>query len=156
MSRWSLVLLLAWLGSAFAQEVKPPQPAQPPANDQDQQDPLKKQRPTPKASEKEYVPPEEDTSISVTQYSFNPLQSKNDVERGNYYFKKGSFRAAVSRYDEATKYNDGNSEAWLRLGEAQEKLKDAKAAKQAYAKYVETESDQKKVAEIRKRMEKLK
>src|SRR5258707_12858491 len=100
MSRWSLAFFLAWLVPVFAKDAKPAAPVQPAAKDQAQQDPLKKQRPAPKPSDKEYVPPEEDTSISVTEYSFNPLQSKNDVERGNYYFKKGSLRAAVSRYQE--------------------------------------------------------
>jgi tetratricopeptide (TPR) repeat protein len=161
MSRRTPALFFACLAPVFAQDVKPQQPAQPaaPANapaNQDQQDPLKKQRPKPKPSDKEYIPPEEDTSISATEITFNPLMSKNDVERGDYYFKKGKLRAAESRYVEATKYNDGNSQAWLRLGEAEEKMKDSKGAREAYAKYLETESDAKKTAEIRKRMEKLK
>ena len=56
----------------------------------------------------------------------------------------------------ATKWNSGESEAWLRLGEAQEKLKDHKAAREAYSKYLELAADAKNAEEIRKKVEKLK
>src|SRR5579862_460090 len=76
------------------------------------------------------LPPEEDKATSPAKdYKFNPLQSKKEVTVGEFYFKKGDFRAAAGRFSEATKWNDGNAEAWLRLGDAQEKLKDAKAAR---------------------------
>jgi predicted TPR repeat methyltransferase len=60
------------------------------------------------------------------------------------------------RFREATKWNETNSEAWLRLGDAEEKLKDTKAAKEAYSKYLEMASDAKNSAEIRKKVQKLK
>jgi predicted TPR repeat methyltransferase len=60
------------------------------------------------------------------------------------------------RFTEATKWNDGNSEAWLRLGETEEKLKDPKTAKEAYTKYLELASDAKNAGEIRKKLQKLK
>ena len=82
----------------------------------------------PQAVDKDGLPPEEDTSITVPVYGFNPLQAQKEIRTGNYYFKKGSYRAAAGRFEEATKWNSGEPEAWLRLGEAQEKLKDHKAA----------------------------
>ena len=102
------------------------------------------------------APPEEDTSLAPKEYSFNPLQAKKDITTGNYYLKKGSYRAAAGRFAEATKWNDGDSEAWLKLGETEEKLKDHKAAKEAYAKYLELAPEAKNSEEIRKKMEKLK
>jgi len=102
------------------------------------------------------MPPEEDTSISTKEYAFNPLQAKKEILVGNEYYKKGSYRAAVGRYTEATKWNSGEPEAWLRLGEAQEKLKDKKAAHDAYSKYLELAGDAKNAEEIRKKLEKLK
>src|ERR1041385_2302449 len=79
---------------------------------------------------KDGLPPEEDTSTAVNkEYAFNPLQAKKEIMIGDQYFKKGSFRAAAGRYSEATKWNSGEPEAWFKLGEAEEKLKDAKAAK---------------------------
>src|SRR5215469_35116 len=94
----------------------------------------------PQATTKDGLPPEEDTTVSVKEYAFNPLQAKKEISIGNQYFKKGSYRAAVGRFQEATKWNDGDSEAWLRLGEAQEKLKDHKAAREAYGKYLDLAS----------------
>jgi len=121
---------------------------------------LKKERnkPPEKTSDKEEVPPEEDASLSTESYSFNPLQAKKDVGVGDEYAKKHNFRAAAGRYRSATKWDDGNQEAWLKLGEAEEKLKDPDAARQAYSKYLElatNSKDSKTAAEIRKRVEKL-
>jgi tetratricopeptide (TPR) repeat protein len=141
MSRWVLALLAlsAALGSggAFA-------------------DDLKKQRPKDTTITKEEVPKEEDENLSAREYSFNPLQAEKEVRVGEYYFKKGSFRAAALRFREATKWNQGYAEAWLRLGETAEKQKDTKTAKEAYAKYLEVAPEAKDAAEIRKKLEKLK
>jgi tetratricopeptide (TPR) repeat protein len=105
---------------------------------------------------KEQAPPEEDESVKVKEYSFNPLQAAKELQIGNYYFKKGSYRAAADRFREATKWNNGFPEAWLRLGEAEEKLRDRKAAREAYAKYLELDPEGKNAAEVRKKMAKEK
>ena len=107
-------------------------------------------------SPKEEVPPEEDTALTTTEYSFNPLQSTKDVSVGNQYYKNHKYRAAEMRYTSATKWNDGNAEAWLRLGEVAERLKDTEKAKQAYQKYLELSADAKNAGDIRKKVEKLK
>jgi tetratricopeptide (TPR) repeat protein len=117
---------------------------------------LKKDRSQPATSGKEAVPPEEDTSLAVKEYAFNPLQAENELKIGNFYFKTGKYRSAAMRFQEATKWNEGYSDAWLRLGETEEKLKDSKAAKEAYTKYLELASDAKNAAEIRKKLQKLK
>ena len=106
------------------------------------------QKPAPKPQE----PAEEDESLTVKEYSFNPLQSEKEVKIGAYYFKKGSFRAAAQRFREATRWNPGNAEAWLKLGEAQEKLKDRAAAREAYSKYLELKPDAKDAAQVRKKL----
>jgi Flp pilus assembly protein TadD len=106
------------------------------------------QKPAPKSQE----PAEEDESLTVKEYSFNPLQAEKEVKIGAYYFKKGSFRAAAQRFREAARWDPGNAEAWLRLGEAQEKLKDRAAAREAYSKYLELKPDAKDAAQIRKKL----
>ena len=110
MSRWVLALLLASATAVFA-------------------DDLKKERPRQPVATREEIPKEEDESLGEKDYSFNPLQAEKEVRIGNYYFKKGSYRAAAMRFREAIKWNEGYGEAWLRLGEAAEKQKDTKAAK---------------------------
>lgn len=148
--RWIPVLLLAIGAPVFAQD---PQPPQPPAKNKAE---LKRRNQVPSKEEKETLPPEEDASIAVKSYAFNPVQAQKEVRTGNYYFKKGSYRAAAGRFAEATKWNGADPEAWLRLGETEEKLKDQKAAREAYSKYLELASDAKNAEEIRKKLEKLK
>ena len=120
---------------------------------------MKKRGEAPPAQQtgKDGLPPEEDTSITTKEYAFNPLQAKKEIMIGDQYFKKGSYRAAAGRYTEATKWNSGEAEAWLKLGEAEEKLKDPKAAKVAYGKYIElADAKDKRAEEIKKKLEKLK
>jgi len=102
------------------------------------------------------VPPEEDASLGTTKYSFNPLQSTKDVAAGKFYARKGNYRAAAGRYREATRWDDSNSEAWLLLGEANERLKDKNAARDAYKKYLELAANAKNAADIRAKLAKLK
>jgi tetratricopeptide (TPR) repeat protein len=148
MSRWVPLVLLACLAPLGAQQTAPPAPPQKPGE-------LKERKPA-ATSDKEEVPPEEDTALAKDDFSFNPLQAAKEIEAGNYYFKKGSFLAAAGRYKNATRFNEGNSEAWLKLGEASEKLKDRRQAHEAYAKYLEVSPEAKNAAEIRKKLAKLK
>ena len=105
----------------------------------------------------EQLPPDEDKATpQPKQYAFNPVQSKKEAEVGEFYFKKGDYRAAAGRFTEATKWNAGNAEAWLRLGDAQERMKDAKAAQAAYEKYLQLAPEAKNAPEVRKKLEKLK
>jgi tetratricopeptide (TPR) repeat protein len=134
MSRWAWGL--AVLGLALwlpAQTPNPPRPQEP-------------------GVAQEAEPPEEDESAAPREYAFNPLQALKEIRVGNYYFKKGSFRAAALRYEEATKWDPGNAEAYLRLGDALTRQKDKKGAAEAYAKYLEIAPDAKNAAEIRKRI----
>jgi tetratricopeptide (TPR) repeat protein len=148
MSRWIPGLLLAGLIPLAAQEQTTPQDTPP--------KPQLEQRTPPKTSGKQAVPAEEDKSFLSEEHSFNPLQSQKSVEVGDEYFKKGSFRGAAYRYQDATLWNDGNAEAWRKLGMIEEKLKDTKAAKDAYSKYLELSPDAKDAAAIRKKLQSLK
>lgn len=98
-------------------------------------------------------PPEEDEALAVREYSFNPLQAEKELRVGNFYFRKGSYRAAAMRFREATRWNPKWAEAWLRLGEAQEKLGDEKAAREAYEKFLELAPRHKRAAEVRRKLE---
>jgi tetratricopeptide (TPR) repeat protein len=102
------------------------------------------------------LPPEEDKAKVEEHYTFNPVQSIKDVRIGEFYFKKGDFKAAAGRFRDATKRNDGNAEAWLRLGDAEEGMKDTKAAQEAWEKYLQLAPKAKNAAEVRKKLEKLK
>lgn len=112
-------------GTLWAQRPKPPQPQE---------------------------PPEEDEALAVKEYSFNPLQAEKELKIGNFYFKKGKYKAAARRFEEATKWNPGGAEAYLRLGEAREKLNDPKGAREAFAKFIDLVPDDKRAPQIKKKL----
>jgi len=148
MSRWIPGLLLAGLMPLAAQEQAAPQTTPP--------KPQLEERTPPKTSGKQAVPAEEDKSFLSEEHSFNPLQSQKNVEAGDFYLKKGKYQGAANRYLNATMWNEGNADAWLKLGKAEEKLKDPEEAKKAYQKYLELAPDAKEAAVVRKRLAILK
>lgn len=99
-------------------------------------------------------PPEEDESLAPKVYDLNPVQAKKEMTAGDYYFKKPNYSAAAKRYLEATRWDPGSAEAFLKLGEAREKLHDYPAAREAFSKYLELSDDVKEKDAIRKRMAK--
>jgi tetratricopeptide (TPR) repeat protein len=149
MSRWIPWLLLAGLWPLAAQE-------QQTAPQDSQSKPQLEQRTPPKTSGKQAVPAEEDKSFLSEEHSFNPLQSQKSVEVGDHYLRNGKLQGAIYRYQDATLWNDGNAEAWLKLGKAEEKMKDAKAAKDAYNKYLALSPDSKEAAAVRKKLQSMK
>ena len=111
--------------------------------------------------------PEEDESLATkTEYTFNPIQAAKELKVGNFYWKKGSYRAAAGRFEEATKWDPGLAEAQFRLGEAKEKVAEKElvetkkklvleAARTAYEKYLELEPKGKHAQDARKHLAKL-
>ena len=110
---------------------------------------LSAQKPAPAEQE----PPEEDVNPNeVKEYVLNPLQAEKEMKIGAFYFKKGSFKAAQRRFDEATKWNPAAAEAWLRLGDTSAKLGDEKQARTAWTKFLELQPDGKNSDDVRKRL----
>jgi tetratricopeptide (TPR) repeat protein len=99
--------------------------------------------------------PEEDENLRPKEYAFNPLQATREIRTGDFYMKKGKYKAAVGRYREATRWNPQMAEAFRKLGEAEEKQDDMKEARAAYQKSLEIDSDSKAAGEVKKRMQKL-
>jgi Flp pilus assembly protein TadD len=136
MSRWSIVLMLAATAAAQQPDTKKPESKE--------------------SKDAVQLPPEEDASAVPEQYSFNPVKSKRDVAVGEFYFKKGDYKGAALRFTSATRWNDANAEAWLKLGETREKQQDAKGAREAYERYLQLAPDAKNAPEVKRRLEKLK
>jgi tetratricopeptide (TPR) repeat protein len=132
----ALVSLLPTILPALRAQSAPPQP---PATSQ-----------TPKEEE----PPEEDVSLKPKEYALNPLQAQKEITAGNFYSKKGNHRAAQKRYLEATRWDSGSAEAFLKLGESSEKLHDYSTALEAYTKYLELDKNAKDADALRKRIAK--
>ena len=107
--------------------------------------------PAPPATQ-EQEPPEEDPDLKPKEYSFNPLEATRNITAGNFYYKKGNYRAASRRYLEASKWDPTSAEAMLRLGEADEKLHDFTGAREAYEKFVMLSSDAKEIESVKKKL----
>ena len=103
------------------------------------------------------LPPEEDQNFAAPrEYSFNPLQAQKELKIGKFYFKKGSYKAAALRAQEAIKWDDSLLDAYLMLGEARERLRDTDGARKAYTQFLELAGDTvKERKEIEKRLRKL-
>jgi Tfp pilus assembly protein PilF len=95
-------------------------------------------------------PPEEDETLAPREYSFNPIQAREELKVGSFYFKKGSYRAAADRFREALKWDEKYAEAYLRLGEACEKLKDQACVRKAYEKYLSLAPDGREAVRLRR------
>ena len=109
------------------------------------------------AQENAPLPPEEDQNFAAPrEYSFNPLQAQKELKIGKFYFKKGSYKAAALRAQEAIKWDDSLLDAYLMLGEARERMRDTDGARKAYSQFLELADDTvKERKEIQKRLQKL-
>lgn len=120
-----------------------------------QDEPTLKKRPADQSKpqqQQEQEPPEEDESLAPKTYSFNPLEAEKDLKVGLYYFKKGNYKASTSRFREATLWNPTYADAFLRLGESEDKMKDKKAAADAYSKYLALSPDGKEAETVKKKL----
>src|SRR5581483_12122945 len=79
----------------------------PPQKQDEKKQPAKQEQAKPEQAkpQEEPPPPDEDAAANAKVYSFNPLQAQKEMRTGEFYFKKGSYRAAATRFREATKWN---------------------------------------------------
>ncbi len=101
-------------------------------------------------------PPEEDETVAPKKYVLNPLEAKRNIEIGNFYWKKGDYLGALDRYKDATHYNPNSAEAFLKVGEAHEKLHNSDKAKAAFEKVIKLAPDSKFAAEAKKKLGSIK
>ena len=111
------------------------------------------QKPAPNPPD-EANPPEEDESLLPEKVPLNPMEAARSIKVGVFYMHKGKYRAAKQRFTLATKYNPSSPDAFFRLGEAEEKLKDTDAAKAAFEKVVKLAPNTKLAEEAHKKLEK--
>ncbi len=71
---------------------------------------------------------------------------------GNFYFNKKDYRGALGRYERATKFNPSSAEAFFRVGEAEEKLKNKDAARLAFQKVLNLAPDSKLAHEAKRKL----
>jgi tetratricopeptide (TPR) repeat protein len=103
-------------------------------------------------AEDEQMPPEEDESVAPETFPLDPLESDRNIKVGNYYWHKGNYRAALQRYERATKYNPSSADAFFKVGEAEEKLKHKDAARAAFQRVIQISPDSKAAHEAKKKL----
>ena len=69
-------------------------------------------------------------------HAWDPHKAAKCIEVGDYYYKQGNFRGAISRYQEALEWKPKDAEATYKLGEVQEKNGDFSAALGNYQAYL--------------------
>jgi len=74
--------------------------------------------------------------ISVSRYHDVPPSPHKSVEIGNFYFRKGAYRGALSRFREAIRTDSDYAPAYLGLGEVYEKMGRDRRALEAYETYL--------------------
>ena len=102
-------------------------------------------------------PPEEDETVAPEKFALDPLESDRNIKVGDFYMHKGTisgYRAALGRYERATKFNPSSAEAFFKVGEAEEKLKNKDAAKVAFQKVIQIAPDSKLAREAKKKLAK--
>lgn len=101
--------------------------------------------------------PEEDEGEQTHEEDchFNPIRAKKEYDVGMFYMHKSSYRAAVGRFTKAACWNPGWQDAYLKLGEAQAKLKHKDDARKSLAKVIELAPDSKEAKEAKKLSSKL-
>ena len=67
---------------------------------------------------------------------WDPHKADKDVEIGDFYFKRGNYVAAESRYYEALTWQDNHAIANYRLGVVEEKLGKFTDARKHYREYL--------------------
>ncbi len=98
--------------------------------------------------------PEEDESVAPEKFDFNPLESQRNVRVGDYYWHKSKYRAALRRYEWATRYDPNSAKAFYKVAEAENKLNNKDAERLALKKVIGIAPDSKLAREAKKRLNK--
>jgi len=81
-------------------------------------------------------PDSEDVSDTSELKPWNPHKAMKNVEVGDFYMKKGNYRAAISRYREALEWKPRDAVATFRLAQALDKSDQKLEATEQYQAYL--------------------
>lgn len=94
--------------------------------------------------------PASDRSNDDDEPAYTPPGAPKSVEIGNYYFRKKQYRAALSRYEEATQTDPYYAQGYLGLGKAYDRIGLKHKALVAYQKYLDLLPSEKQADEAKK------
>ena len=85
----------------------------------------------------------------------NPMLCEQNIDIGNFYYKKKNYEAAIRRYLDALEYQPDSARAYDALTRAYEKSDQPAKAVAAYRQFIEKNPDSPKSPEFRTRLAKL-
>jgi tetratricopeptide (TPR) repeat protein len=88
-------------------------------------------------------------------HAWDPHKASKDVEVGDFYFKRGNFRAAEDRYREALLFKPNDAIATFRLAESLEKLDRPAEAREGYESYLKMLPDGPEAKKAKKALDRL-
>ena len=92
---------------------------------------------TPPADDVKSHPEADLSDTGVDEFTpWNPLKAMKDIEVGDFYYKRESYTAAISRYREALEFKPHDAEATFKLAEALNKTGDTAEAIENYRAYL--------------------
>jgi tetratricopeptide (TPR) repeat protein len=89
-------------------------------------------------------------------HEWNPLRAMKDVEVGDYYYKTGNYKGALSRYREALQFKPRDAVATFKLAQTLERAKEFEDAREQYEEYLTILKDGPSAGEARKALDRLK
>ncbi|HEV8525064.1 MAG TPA: tetratricopeptide repeat protein [Terriglobales bacterium] len=81
-------------------------------------------------------PPAADSDVTE-MHPYDPHQAEKHIEVGDFYFKRGNYKAAVSRYREALEWKPNDAVATFRLAQGLEKNGEIEEAYKHYQTYLQ-------------------
>jgi len=88
-------------------------------------------------------------------HPWNPMKASKDIEVGNFYFRRGNYKAALDRYKEALYYKENDAVATYRLAVCQEKIGDKDEARKNFEQYLKILPEGPYAKDARASLEKL-
>ncbi len=85
----------------------------------------------------------------------NPIRAKENLEVGNFYYKRKNYEAAIHRYLEALQYQPDLIKAFEALALAYEKNDEIDKAIDTYKDFLEKYPDSSQVSDFRSKLDKL-
>lgn len=85
----------------------------------------------------------------------NPALAKENLEIGNFYYKRKNYKAAIHRYQEALEYQPDLIKAFEALARAYEKNDEIDKAIDTYKDFLDKYPDSPKVSDFRSELAKL-
>ncbi len=117
-----------------------------------QQEPRKGRKPVLIREDPNETKPEEQEVVIQP----NPKLSTQSITVGDFYFKRGNFKAAAERYREAVKYNPKSAEAYEKLIRSLEKQKELEQAIAVCEQFVATNPSAKEIPKFQERATEIK